>query len=628
MAFELNRAAEQLLPAVQTAAASDLEVGQRPRLLARSLLAFAFILYVTVVLLSILDLSPLAGRGTALALLALALVGAFACLRRLPLMGGAPPRVTGPAHRIEQLGYAVGGLGLLATALAFVVALLLPIGAYDALGYRLPAVAQWLDAGALVWVSGDDPLRNGYPLGLEVLEAVVFRAFGGPAAVDAVSTLFVLAGALALASFVRTLGATRGLAALGAGLFLLVPMHLLNAPSGYADAALAGCVVALLVATARWARHDDARFAARADVGIAAALVTALKPHGFAFAALALLAGLVLRARSAGIRRTLGEFASVAALAAAGAFFAVRNVLMTGNPLYPLEVRLGGRVLFAGPGSLDGILTPDFNVPRELAQLPSLLRPLWVWAQLHGPAHLYDDRLAGFGYVFLLVGLPATAWLVVRLWRRHGELPGVGLVLALTLAFWLLQPMSFWPRFTSWIWGAAAISIVLAVRELSARGRWGAALALVVACVALAVPEGGYALAHVKGLDRLGLSVLREDRVTQLARVSGVSRTFVEHALEGRSDVCRTAWRMGTDDSNLDGIVAQLSPRPRMHVIDDSRFGALAFALREHGCSELIVIGDNPLVTSAPPGWASRIRRAKAFGTCHLVSVSSPEVIP
>ena len=97
------------------------------------------------------------------------------------------------------------------------------------------------------------------------------------------------------------------------------------------------------------------------------------------------------------------------------------------------------------------------------------------------------------------------------------------------------------------------------------RGRAGSALALALLALLVAIPEAVYALAHVKRLDQHGLSLLADDRITALARVAGVDAGFVRRALCDKRDVCRTPWRLGTDDANLDGIVAQLSPRPRMH---------------------------------------------------------------
>lgn len=693
LAFESNRArgsapsARLLAPPLAAAPASLRAPGLRAFVAARALLTLVFVVYVAGVLLSALGLTPLA--DPAVSVLILAVSGVAAVLLALARPGArfssslaqagahdASHEATRsgstaiPAARLQQSLHAVCwgvlGTGLLLSLAAWLLAWWLPVGAYDAIGYRLPAVAQWLDAGAVSWVVGDDPLRNGYPLGLEVVEAVLFRALGSARAVDCVATSLVLAGAAALAGFARQLGAQRAPAALVAGLFLLVPMHLLNAPSGYADAAFAGVLATFFVAVARWSAAPDAarsvlgeptdlrsgareraaidgaprasklaavdNVAARIDLGLSACLAVALKPHGLAFVGLGLALGLGLRTRALGIRRAVGEFALSTLLLVPGLFFTVRNVVMTGNPVYPLEVRLGGHLLLRGEGSLDGILTPEFNVPAELVPVPALLRPLWVWLQPHGPATEFDDRLAGLGYAFVLVGLPALVWTLRGFFKRSSLRPealhSMRLVGGLTFVCCLLQPLAFWPRFTSWLWGAAALSIGLMVSALVEEGRGKSALAIAFVVALLALPEALYALSHVKRIDQLGMAMFDQDSVTTLSRVAGVDASFVRRVLLGKSDVCRTPWRLGTDDANLDGVAAQLLPRPRVHVLKQTNFSELIAAAHARGCDRLIVIGDNPVLASAPASWAKRIETATAFGTCRLVPVLSAEVTP
>lgn len=622
--------AGQLIPTAGSTApaCSPPAAGATPMALARGLLGFAFVVYLTVVLASALGGRPLASAASAWGILALAVAAAFWLGRGARW---APEPATSGLRWTGRVAVVAGSACL---AVITFLALSLPIGAYDALGYRLPAVAQWLDAGAVVWVTGDDPLRNGYPLGLEVIEAVLFRAVDSPAVVDAVSGLFVLAGALSTAGLVRTAGAPRWAASLAFGLFALVPMHLLNAPSGYADAAFSGALVALLAAVVRWVDEGVCADTIKSgdcsavNTGVAAALVIALKPHGFALTAIAVLAGAWARRGAAGTRVLGRELPIIFALASAGLFFALRNVWQTHNPLYPLELTVFGHVLFPGESSLDGILTPTFNVPAELAPLPAFLRPLWVWLQPHGPAVSFDDRLAGLGYAFPLFGLPAIAWVLIRGARRRRLPRGALLVTLVTLACLLVQPFAFWPRFTSWLWGAAALAMALGLSELAQRGHELRALIVSVSSLLVSVPEALYALAHAKRLDKLGLGLFREDPVSRLAHVAGIERAFVSQHLAGRRDVCRTPWVLGTDDANLDGVVAQLSPRPRMHVIDESRWEALPARARKQGCDALIVIGDSPLLSRVPPAWGARIESATAFGRCHVVSLSSPEVNP
>ncbi|HEX5659330.1 MAG TPA: hypothetical protein VFX59_19180 [Polyangiales bacterium] len=497
------------------------------------------------------------------------------------------------------------GVGGLATAVTIALALWLPVGAYDAIGYRLPAIAQWLDAGGWSWVAGDDPLRNGYPLGLELVEAALFAGFRSAAGVDVVSSLFVVAGALALLGFGQRL--PRGAGALAAGLFLLVPMHLLNAPSGYADAAFAGAMACLLVAVARL----ELREPAWADLGLAAAWTMALKPHGIAYAGLALTVAVLRRAR--GWRDPV----KAAAIAGTGLVFALRNVVREANPIYPVEVRVAGRVWLPGRESLDAILTPSFNVPAELSALPSWLRPLWVWLQPYGPARSFDDRLAGFGYAFALVALPAIGWLVLS--ARSELARAFFVLLALSFVCWLIQPLSFWPRFTSWLWAAGAIAIAITVSELSG-SRPRLALGIVALALLCALPEAAYALAHVKTANVLALwNVPPRARLAKLAKIE---LSFVERALAGKHDVCRTPWRLGTDDANLDGVVAQLSPRPRMHVIETEPLPRALADSAARGCTALIVIGDNPIAAQ------HRAERVRAFGMVSLLPVTQTEVTP
>ena len=669
LAFELNRAegmgpsARLGWPHLPTA-----EHASRAYIGSFALLSMVFAMYVAVVVASALGLRPLASRFSAASILGLGFgLGGWIAWRLGCSDQSEDVRLAESEHEREhehgesrvrarararvRLGeggifgsdtgngagvgrglrlVALGGAwaGLAATGLGFLLAVLLPVGAYDALGYRLPAVAQWLDAGAVVWVAGDDLLRNGYPLALEVIAALTFRALGSAALVDAVAHLFVLAGALALAGYARQLGVSRAVSGLTAGLFLLVPMHLLNAPSGYADAAFAGCLVLFFVALARWVEAAHPSRALLAELGMAAALSIALKPHGFAFVGVSLVCASCFCWWLKGARRTALELGAVTALALPGLYFALRNLRHTGNPIYPLELRVAGHVLLRGKSSLDTLLTPDSNVPAQLLALPSWLRPFWVWLQPYGPARTYDDRLAGFGYAFVLVGVPALCWLALHAIRVRREQPGLGLVLGLTSLCWLLQPFSFWPRFSSWLWGSAALAIALSITALSETGRYPRALALASCTLLIALPEALYALHHVKRLDELGLTLLAQDSLTQLVRISTIDGSFVQRELAGHSDVCRTPWQLGTDDANLDGVVAQLQPRPRLHVIAKAPFQAQLAAARARGCRQLIVIGDNPMLAHVPPSLKQRVAQATAFGSVHLIPVLSAEVIP
>ena len=132
-------------------------------------------------------------------------------------------------------------------------------------------------------------------------------------------------------------------------------------------------------------------------------------------------------------------------------------------------------------------------------------------------------------------------------------------------------------------------------------------------------PEAAYALAHVKNVNRHGLVLWNAESLDALARVSGIKPAFIRTELAGKRHVCRTPWVLGTDDANIDGIVAQLTPRPRMHVIEEDRWDRLAGAVAKAGCDALIVIGESPLLKNVPPEAQSSITTRTAFGPCHVI---------
>jgi hypothetical protein len=496
-----------------------------------------------------------------------------------------------------------------------VLAVLGPVGAYDAIGYRLPAVAQWLDVGAVAWVPGDDMLRNGYPLALEVLEAALSVATDSMAGVEVLGVTFLALGSLALATEARALGASQTAAAAGAALFALVPMHVLNAPSGYADTPFSAALVTLIFTAARFAR-GDADFALRILLGVSAGFTIAFKPPGIAFAGIVLGLASILRRRHTGLGETARALVVPLVVLVPGLFFLVRNIVVAHNPLYPLEVRAFGQVIFPGEGSLDGILTPDANVPKALRALPRLLRTPSVWLQLHGPARAFDERLAGLGYAFPGAALPALAVVLWLGFKRRIALRGLGFITVCTALLFAIQPFSFWPRFTTWLWGAGAYALVLGFDALSVK-RARVASALVTALALAVGSEALYALAHVKYIGLFGRGLWHGDAPQRLADASGVSAEFVRTTLVGRKNVCRTGWTDGTDDANLDGIVAQLKPRPHMHVVFATAWSEAEEQMRSFGCDELIAIGQSPLRGGLPD--TLRVRPARAFGFVDVI---------
>jgi hypothetical protein len=605
------------------------------------LLALPWFLHAGVVLCSSVGATPLSGPLPAWLLIAGSLAGAWLLARSARRAGGHAAQLsaastlegTAPAAPITWLLRSLQIAGAIAVLFPFVTATLLPIIAYDAISYRLPVIAQWLDAGRIAWVASDDPVRNGYPLGVEAVSAVIAAASGGLRFANVTSYLFVAPAVVAIAWLARVCHVRPLVARSAAASFLLVPMLILNAPSGYVDAAFASACVCLFC-TASLSAAGASPWLLLAT-GMSAAHVLALKGTGLPF--VVLVVGLcVLRAllqRRSPSLHALGAFLFAAA---PGLFWPLRNVINTGNPLYPIRISVGGKVLLPGVGTAEQILDVAGNTPKLLAEHAPATRVLLTWLQWTGPAIDFDYRVSGLGFAWLFVAVPALLVLSYRLWREppmRARYAPIGFALLLTAACFALQPMAFWSRYTLWLWGVGALAIGC-VFELWLRERpapWQTLFAL--AWTLTMVGEAGYALAHVHGLH---LAVRRYPLLTG-ERPSFLASMDLQHGIQAKKGwiapefwaleltrearVCRAEWKPKTDNANLDGVLAQLSPRPTVNIVPDDHvtWPETKQRWREVRCPSLLIFRGSPVLAAAQGDPEVEVRRIRAFDPLYLV---------
>jgi hypothetical protein len=376
--------------------------------------------------------------------------------------------------------------------------------------------------------------------------------------------------------------------------------------------------------------------------------VLALKGTGIAFAVCVagcmtlVLAWRWLRARSARapfVSRALARSLAIMKLCALpGAFWIVRNIVYTGNPLWPVEIKLAGHVVFAGVASMDEVLSTASNTPPQLAALGEVARVGRVWLQMNGPAADFDDRLAGLGFAWPLFALPALIacmWAFARQRTASPQARALLLVLAMTAGCFVLQPLRWWPRYTLWLWGAGALALALQGEALARAGRRrGLAWALgLVALVSLS--EGSLAVAHAKELQRasgrwLGAAPANRVRLGDphhaLNAASWVDPKFWALGIEHAPDVCRGAWKPSTDNANLDGVFAQLQPRPRVHVIPDDQgsWENVRTAWQAVGCRNLLLLNGSPVLVSAARDPRVSVAPAVAFDPIFIVGPRDP----
>jgi hypothetical protein len=590
-----------------------------------AVLAFPWAVHALVVLPSALGAHPLAGRGAPAALLVVALVSSLALGVRAHARASARATTVADEGRaarvVSSLLVAAAAVGLLA---ALAAAVLLPIVAYDAIGYRLPTIASWLDAGRIAWVHTDDPVRNGYPLGQEAISAVVAAATGTLRFAGATSLVLVVAGALAIPWAAASLGVRRSLARAAGALFALCPMVILNAPSGYVDAAFAGALVTLLSAATVLRESGDRDLGAAAVTGMAAALVLALKGNGLGFVAIVAVALASSRSLRKDGRRAL---ALAAVMALPGAFWVLRDVVHTGNPLWPVRIALGGHVLLPGVASMTDILDVSHNTPPALEDFPGPLGTLITWLQPTGPARDFDDRAGGLGYVWPLAAVPAILVVAYRA-VRPGASPAerrLGGLLLVTAACFLLQPLKWWSRYTLWLWAGGALALALLGERLARSERRALLPAFLAVVAGLSAAEGAYAAVRANGAF---LALSRPSTGGELAdprRGANAKRwiapSFWQLGLHTRPDVCRGSYKPASDDANLDGVLAQLSPRPRVHVVldDDGDWSRVKRAWKTGPCRELLLLMGSPVLPLAARDPEVSVEPAMAFDPLFVV---------
>ena len=383
----------------------------------------------------------------------------------------------------------------LALAWRTLLAVVLPPFGFDAIVYHLTIVADWVQGGR-VEANHYVTCCSHYPSGVEALFAWPALFMDDDLLVDTPQIALAVLAALAVAGLGRWVGLTPGSAVTAGALVAVTPIVLTQANTSYNDVAVAAFllaalyfVVRLLDATCfRFARGEERipSLAAALLAGLSTGLVLGAKTSGIVISVvLATLVGAHLV--DAGIRqralrrRLLGIAAAfVSTTLAVGVWWYARNWVETGNPLWPFDVSLGDRTVFAGPETMEEYLT----VPPEGGSWPFQIARSWYhdlafWLERD---YSYEERSGGLGPLWGWLGwggVVVLAWHALR--RRHDVL--VNALLPLLLIFVLL-PYKWWSRFTIFLPAVGVLGILLLLDRL--RPGWRRT-ALVSAVLVLAV---------------------------------------------------------------------------------------------------------------------------------------------
>ncbi|MGE3817925.1 MAG: ArnT family glycosyltransferase [Isosphaeraceae bacterium] len=209
--------------------------------------------------------------------------------------------------------------------------------------------------------------------------------------------------------------------------------------------------------------------------GLAFGCAMGTKVVGVVFVPPLILAGVVAAfwVEPSRSRKLLGAFSAVAAPSVVSGFWFARNAWLTGNPLYPLHLRLFGRVWLAGWYGPEVMPMSQYYLPLSdwrsfldtmLAVLDARLAPLWLAAVAGAWAFWANKRPRVDGWVWAASGL---AILNVAL-------------------YWLVIPYRTQQRFMLQALGLAAIPLA----RLFDRLRWLPALGALLLAVHMITPQG------------------------------------------------------------------------------------------------------------------------------------------
>ncbi|MGE5757017.1 MAG: 4-amino-4-deoxy-L-arabinose transferase [Planctomycetaceae bacterium] len=340
--------------------------------------------------------------------------------------------------------------------------------------YHLYFAARWWKAGRLFLVAAPfgESAATYFPAVGDLSFAWLMVGWGGDRLAKVGQAPYLLAAALAALGLARRLGAGVGAAAVAVAWFVgSTPLLLFNFEANVDSVLVAGYLLAAYFFL-RYALGDGAA-GTLALGGLAAGGALGTKPTGVVFVPVLLaLAGRAALVREGSIGRKARALLLLAAtpMVMAGYWYG-RNALLTGNPLYPLQVRGLGRVVLPGWFGPDAMrLSPFYLPPNDLRALGDI-----VLAVL-------DPRQAPVWLAAL-----AGAWA----WGRSGPaLKGwvagfAALAVANVALYWLLIPYRTQQRF---MFQALGMAVVPLARTFD-RGRWLRATGVALLAVHLLTPQ-------------------------------------------------------------------------------------------------------------------------------------------
>ncbi|WP_165243942.1 phospholipid carrier-dependent glycosyltransferase [Paludisphaera soli] len=439
-----------------------------PRLLASALLAWVW----TTVGVQFLGTLGVLHVGGLLAWAASgALLGRASGLGR-PAIEAPPPA---DAEAIGREGWFAVGLALWAALVLGTSSLLMPVKVVsDGPIYHLYFAARWWKEGRLFLVASPfgESAATYFPANGDLWFAWLMTTWGGDRLARVGQAPFLLMACVAAFGCARELGAGRTAALVATSLFATAgPLLLFTFEANVDTIFVAGYLTAAFYFLRYGLGRDD--WPALLLGGLAAGEALGTKSVGNLFVPPLVLVGCwAVARRTRRIPPTLkGSAVIVAGVAATSMFWYARNAILTGNPLYPLTVKVASRTWLSGWYGSEAMRESIYFIPvsnwRALVDtlvgvLDARSVPLWLAAVL-GVWALGRRRDRGDGWVWTFA---------------------LGALLNVSL-YWLFIPYRTQQRFMLQGLGLAVVPLA----RLLDRGRWLRVAATLILALHLTTPQ-------------------------------------------------------------------------------------------------------------------------------------------
>ena len=351
-----------------------------------------------------------------------------------------------------------------------------PLYDWDGLTYHVPAINAWVLRGHVAFIAGipDVPVVN-YPMGVELTSFITHYLFQTSRLVDACNLWYWPLAVTALAVTAAVLGARGIYRWLAGALVAGASVYVSQSVSAYVDPGFASAAMASVAAACVFVFDGPRKLVWKgALLGLTVGLMLGSKGYGLPFAAIVLAGTAVGALGLRGVGRCRVEIRALAlallVMLAVGGYWYIRNAVVTGNPIYPIQVAFGEKVIING---WDHRYFSQVDLPEWLGRYPAWTRPFVAWLQLDGPARSYGWMAGGLGYVWIVGAIPAIGllWLLALQRRLPTPVAPLGFLTVMVVLLFMATDARWWARQTLWLHVVGLPCVAVVVSEAASRWR-------------------------------------------------------------------------------------------------------------------------------------------------------------